>query len=250
MRLIAALLILLLAPPAEAQTVSILTYHRFNPDHAPGATTVTTRTFAAQMNRIVALGIPVIPLRALFDGTTLPPRAIAITADDGHRSVFSEMFPILKAHRFPATLFLNPPGLGQGSYLRWPELLEMQATGLIDCEPHTISHPDFNTERKRRSPEAFVAFLRHELEDSRTLLRSRLGGPQDLLAWPFGIHDPALEAAAQAAGYTAAFALGGRAAPAEGPKFAIPRYQVYETDLGARFDAILAGTPRTVAKSQ
>lgn len=248
MRLIAALLILLLAAPAEAQTVSILTYHRFNPDHAPGATTVTTRTFAAQMNRIAALGIPVVPLRALFDGTVLPPRAIAITADDGHRSVFTEMFPILKAHRFPATLFLNPPGLGQGSYLRFPELLEMQASGLIDCEPHTISHPNFNTERARRGPDAFAAFLRHELEDSRTMLRNRLGGAQDLLAWPYGLHDPALEAAAQAAGYTAAFALGGRAAPMDAPKFAIPRYQVYETDLGSRFDAILAGTPRTAAR--
>ena len=249
MRLIAALLILLLVSPARAQTVSILTYHRFNPDHAPGATTVTTRTFAAQMNRIAALGIPVVPLRALFDGTTLPPRAIALTADDGHRSVFTEMFPILKAHHFPATLFLNPPGLGQGSYLRFPELLEMQATGLVDCAPHTTSHPHFTTERARRSPEAFTAYLRHELEDSRASLRNRLGGPQDLLAWPFGIHDPTLEAAAQAAGYTAAFALGGRAAPADAPKFAIPRYQIYETDLDSRFDAVLFGIPRGAAKS-
>ena len=249
MRLIAALLILLLVSPARAQTVSILTYHRFNPDHAPGATTVTTRTFAAQMNRIAALGIPVVPLRALFDGTALPPHAIAITADDGHRSVFTEMFPILKAHHFPATLFLNPPGLGQGSFLRWRELLEMQATGLIDCEPHTLSHPDFNTERKRRSPEAFAVYLRHEIEDSRSSLQNRLGGPQDLLAWPFGIHDPTLEAAAQAAGYTAAFALGGRASPADAQKFAIPRYQVYEADLGSRFDAVLSGIPRGAAKS-
>ena len=250
MRLIAALLILLLVFPARAQTVSILTYHRFNPDHAPGATTVTTRTFAAQMNRIAALDIPVVPLRALFDGTPLPPRAIAITADDGHRSVYTEMFPILKAHRFPATLFLNPPGLGQGTYLRFAELLEMQATGLIDCQPHTVSHPNFNTERARRSPEAFTAFLRHELEDSRASLRNRLGGSQALLAWPFGIHDPALEAAAQAAGYTAAFALGGRASRADAPKFAIPRYQVYETDLGSRFDAVLLGSPRGAATSR
>ena len=80
-------------------------------------------------------------------------------------------------------------------------------------------------------------------------MRNRLGGPQDLLAWPFGIHDPTLEAAAQAAGYTAAFALGGRAAPADAPKFAIPRYQIYETDLDSRFDAVLFGIPRGAAKS-
>ena len=248
MRPIAALLLLLLTCPAAAQTVSILTYHRFNPDRAPGPTTVTTAVFAAQMDRIAAAGIPVIPLRALIDGTALPPHAVAITADDGHRSVFTEMYPILKAHRFPATLFLNPPGLDHGSYLRWPELTEMQASGLIDCEPHTISHPDFRAERARRTPQAFAALVKRELEDSRRTLIARLGGKQDLLAWPYGIHEPDLEAAAQAAGYSAAFALGGHAAPSGGPLFAIPRYQVYDSDRGARFDAILAGTPRTGAK--
>ncbi len=248
MRLIAALLLLLFAAPACAQTVSILAYHRFSPDHAPGATTVTTRVFAAQLDRIAALGIPVIPLRALFDGTTLPQRAVAITADDGHRSVFTEMFPLLQAHRFHATLFLNPPGLGHGTYLRWEEIAAMQASGLVDAEPHTMTHPDFRTERTRRPPEAFAAFLRQELEAPRRLLAARLGGTMDLLAWPYGINDPALHQAAQAAGYRAAFALGGRAAPPDAAPFAIPRYQVYDTDLGARFDAILSGRPR--AKSQ
>jgi peptidoglycan/xylan/chitin deacetylase (PgdA/CDA1 family) len=248
MRLIPALLVLLLALPAHAQTVSILTYHRFNPDRAPGATTVTTRVFAGQMDRIAALGLTVIPLRALFDGTKLPDRAVAITADDGHRSVFSQMYPILKAHRFPATLFLNPPSLGRGANLRWEELTEMQASGLIDCEPHTMSHPDFRAERDRRTPSEFAAFLKRELEESRRILADRLGGRQDLLAWPYGIHDAALEAAAQAAGYRAAFALGGRAALPGSPAFAVPRYQVYEADLGPGFDAILAGRPRAGAK--
>ncbi len=248
MRLIAALLILLLATPASAQTVSILTYHRVNPDTARGATTVTTRVFAAQMARIAELGIPVIPLRALFDGTRLPDHAVAITADDGHRSVFTQMFPILKAHRFPATLFLNPPGLGHGSYLRWDELSEMEASGLIDSQAHTMSHPIFRVERIRRPPEAFDAFLKRELEDPRWILVEHLGGKRDLMAWPYGLHDPALEAAAQAAGYTAAFALGGRVARFGGSPFAIARYQIYEADLGARLDSVLNGHPRAASQ--
>jgi peptidoglycan/xylan/chitin deacetylase (PgdA/CDA1 family) len=246
MRLILALLMLLTPVLARAQpvTVSVLAYHRFSPTGSTGATTVSTPVFAAQMDRIAELHIPVVPLRALLAGTGLPAHAIAITADDGHRSVFTEMFPILQRHGFPATLFLNPPGIGHGSYLRWEEIATMRAGGLIDCEPHTLSHPNFNDERGRRTPEAYAAFVRRELEGGRDALRQRLGGAQDVLAWPFGIHDPMLEAAAADAGYVAAVALGGRAAVIGGPAFAIPRYQVYEADQGARLDAVLRGLPR------
>ncbi len=246
MRLVIFVLALLLAPPAWAETasVSILTYHRFNPHGSPGATTVSTPVFAAQMARIAERGIPVVALRAVVAGEGLPARAVAITADDGHRSVYTEMFPILKRHGFHATLFLNPPGLGQGSYLRWEEIAEMVASGLVDCEPHTTSHPHFPTEQARRTKEDYAQFVARELTAPRQALAARLGGAKDLLAWPFGVHDAELEAAAAAAGYRAAFALGGRAAPAGAPRFAIPRYQVYEADLGAPFDAVLNGVPR------
>ncbi|MCX7380525.1 MAG: polysaccharide deacetylase family protein [Alphaproteobacteria bacterium] len=247
MRLVIFVLALLLALPARAETtfVSILTYHRFNPQGSTGATTVSTKVFAAQMARIAERAIPVVVLRAVVLGEGLPARAVAITADDGHRSVYTEMFPILKRHGFHATLFLNPPGLGQGSYLRWEEIAEMLASGLIDCAPHTISHPNFPGERARRTPPDFARFLARELRDPREVLAARLGVAADLLAWPYGIHDAELEEAAEAAGYLAAFALGGRAAPAGAPRFAIPRYQVYEADIGARFDAVLNGVPRS-----
>ncbi len=250
MRLVFFVLSLLAAVPAMAETptVSILTYHRFNPAGSPGATTVSTAVFAAQMARIAERGLAVLDLHAVISGEALPPHAVAITADDGHRSVYTEMFPILKRHGFHATLFLNPPGIGRGSYLRWDELAEMQASGLIDCEPHTSSHPNFNTERTTRTPADFAQFVARELDEPRKTLTTHLGGPQDMLAWPYGIHDPALEAAAQAAGYRAAFALGGRVAPIGGPAYAIPRYQVYEADIGLRFDAVLNGTPRALPR--
>lgn len=222
----------------------VLAYHRFDPEGSTGATTVATATFAAQMAQIAASGWTVVPLRALVDGSALPDRAVAITADDGHRSVYAQMFPILRRHGFQATLFLNPPGLGHGSYLRWEELAEMLASGLVEAQPHTMSHPNFNTERARRSPEDFAAFVHRQLVDCREILRARLGGRQDILAWPYGVHGPDLEEAAQAAGYVAAFALGGTAVRPDSPRYAMPRYQVYEADGPGRFGAILRGVSR------
>ena len=243
MRLLAVLL-LLIGAPAAAQSVSVLTYHRFSPDRSSGATTVSTPVFAAQIERIATLGIAVVPLRAVFDGRALPGRAVAITADDGHRSVYTEMYPILKARRLPFTLFINPPGIGGGSYLRWAELAEMTASGLADIEAHTMSHPDFRATRGRLGADAFAAFVQRELEEPRRVLGARLGVSADILAWPYGNSDAGLVAAAEAAGYAAAFALGGEAARPGAPRFAIPRYQVYEGDLGARLDAVLGGVPR------
>ena len=48
----------------------------------------------------------------------------------------------------------------------------------------------------------------------------------DVLAWPFGIHDPGLEAAAMAAGYRASLALGERRARDTDPPQALPRFLI------------------------
>ena len=238
---------LLLATTARAEAPArtpILTYHRFHPTIAGAATVVTTPLFIRQMEVIAALGRPVIPLRTLLGGAAVPKGAVVITDDDGFRSAYTEMFPVLRRFGFHATLFINPPAIGGGAYLTWPQLAEMQASGLVDIQPHTLTHPNFRAEQARRTPADFTAFVARELGGSRAMLQSRLGVAADILAWPYGIHDPTLEEAARAAGYVAAVALGGRAAVADSPAFALPRYQVYETDEPARFRLILDGVAR------
>lgn len=245
-----------LAGPARAQSslvqappsMSVLTYHRFHPSASTSATIVSTPVFASQMAWLAANHVRVAPLReslSLAHGTSVPGPVVAISADDGWRSVYTEMFPILRQYGFHATLFINPPAIGQGgAYLTWPMIAEMVKSGFVDVQPHTLSHPNFNTERTRRDPAAFQAYLDHEIAGSRTAITANLGLRADLLAWPFGIHDAQLEAAAQKAGFAAAFALGSSPVVTGSPDFALPRYQVYETDHEARFAWLVAGNPR------
>ena len=47
-----------------------------------------------------------------------------------------------------------------------------------------------------------------------------------MLAWPFGIHDPELEAAAATAGYRASLALGERRAVDTDSPQALPRFLI------------------------
>ena len=107
-RLLHSLFLVLALPPfaharaADPGTIAVLTYHRFHPTTASAATVVTTPVFARQMAAIAAQGMPVLTLRAMLDVSSRPARAVVITADDGNRSVYTEMFPILRRHGFAA----------------------------------------------------------------------------------------------------------------------------------------------------
>jgi peptidoglycan/xylan/chitin deacetylase (PgdA/CDA1 family) len=99
--LLSALLLYSLAAGTSASDdiqVPILVYHRFGPVVADSMT-VTTPVFAAQLKYLHENGYTVIPLRQLVtyrlgNGPLPPPRSVVITVDDGHESVYTQMFPL------------------------------------------------------------------------------------------------------------------------------------------------------------
>ncbi len=250
--LLAAALASPMAARAEtAALLPVLTYHRFDPAHSNSGTIITMKVFEAQMRYLSEQNIAVARLRDVLDvahGAPLARPTVAITADDGWRTVYTEMFPIIREHRFPVTLFLNPPQIGAGAYLTWKMVAEMQATGLIDMQAHSMTHPNFNIERARRSPDAYAAFVRDELAGCLKPIAEHTGTAPDLLAWPFGIHDAQLGQAARDAGYKAAFALGSRAMQNGDTDFALPRSQIYDTDDTQRFAWMVSGHARQSLK--
>lgn len=231
-----------LAGPAEAADpprVAVLCYHRFHPTR-PGATTITTPVFAAQLASLADRRIPVLPLRQVVEGLASGnlPRgpAVAITVDDGHESVYTEMFPLIRRYRVPVTLFIYPAVISYApAALTWDQLAEMEASGLVDVESHTFRHPDFRRERARRGAADYAGFVARELTLSRGVLEHYLGHPVDILAWPYGIVDAGLERAAALAGYKAAFALNGLLARPGDDMEALPRIMIGDADRGARF---------------
>lgn len=227
--------------------VSILVYHRFGPVVADDMT-VRTEVFEGQLRLIEQRGYRIVPLKILLaalgdapDGV-LPERAVVLTVDDGHRTVYSDLFPLLKRYRIPVTLFVYPSAISNADYaLTWAQLTEMKASGLVDVQSHTFWHPNFNVERKRLAPAEYGRFVHDQFTRSKTLLEQRLGGPVDLLAWPFGIYDEQLMQWATAAGYRAAFSIERRPATRTDKPMALPRYLVVDADRGARFEALLGG---------
>ncbi|MHB1020966.1 MAG: polysaccharide deacetylase family protein [Acidobacteriaceae bacterium] len=228
----------------DAKGIPILVYHRFDKTKA-GATTITVATFKSQLDWLTAHHYRVIPLRSVVENlqgreSVGDSAVVAITADDGHRSIYTEMFPIILQYKIPVTLFIYPSAISHASYaLTWKELEEMKQSGWVDVQSHTYWHPNFRKAKARLSQSEYKDFVAFQLLRSREVIANRLGGKVDLLAWPFGISDPYLEAEALHSGYGAAFNYSGGLAQVGCNLFAIPRIPISEQDHGARFASLL-----------
>jgi peptidoglycan/xylan/chitin deacetylase (PgdA/CDA1 family) len=245
----------LLCSPANAAdqplSVPILLYHRLGPAVTDDMT-VTTAVVESQLKLIQERNWRVISLSTLLAAYTEPEappleRSVVIVADDGHRSVYSDLFPLMKRYNIPVTLFIYPSAISNpyAPYaMSWEQLAEMKASGLADIQSHTFWHPNFNTEKKRLAPAAYEKFVQEQLGKSKAVLDQKLGLKVDLLAWPFGIHDADLEQAAEKAGYVAAFTIDRRPVTRMDKRMALPRFIVTDLDRGSRFENLLAGASK------
>jgi peptidoglycan/xylan/chitin deacetylase (PgdA/CDA1 family) len=224
--------------------VSVLVYHRFAPV-VKDSMTVRTSTFRWQLDYLKQHQQPVITLRALVSylegkGAPPPPRAVVITADDGHESVFTDMLPAIREYQVPVTLFIYPSAISNASYaMTWQQLVALRETRLFDIQSHTYWHPNFKTEKRRLSADAFRAFAANQLVKPRMVLEKRLGIRPDVLAWPFGIYDDELLAMAREAGYDAAFTIDGRAVTSREQIMALPRFLMTDKATGSTFAAMV-----------
>jgi peptidoglycan/xylan/chitin deacetylase (PgdA/CDA1 family) len=171
-------------------------------------------------------------------------KRVAITFDDGYRSVARLARPILEAHGMPATVFVPTDFIGAERPMSWPgidrwldgphaaELMPMsweEASALIgagwEIGSHTCSHPQLTQVDDDR--------LRSELTESRAECERRLGVPCESLAFPYGDVDQRVMEVAMSAGYAAAAALSVRT---KSPSpYCWPRVGVYQVDQDASF---------------
>jgi peptidoglycan/xylan/chitin deacetylase (PgdA/CDA1 family)/CelD/BcsL family acetyltransferase involved in cellulose biosynthesis len=91
--------------------------------HYPAAPGAGAQGFERQLRRLAQMGtvVPLAPaLRSLTTGQPLPPRAIALTFDDGYRDNLEVGVPVLERLGLPATFFLVP-GILDGTARPWWE---------------------------------------------------------------------------------------------------------------------------------
>jgi peptidoglycan/xylan/chitin deacetylase (PgdA/CDA1 family) len=253
----ASLLFLLCLLPIEGEprdkkdtppgvSIPILLYHRFGPVVADSMT-IPTPVFESHLKYLHDGGYRVIPLRELVDryrggGLTSATRWVAICADDGHKTVYTDMFPLINKYRIPITLFLYPSAISNASYaMTWEQIREMKDTGLFDFQSHTYWHPNFKKEKERLKPADYEKLVEMQLKKSKETLEKKLNLKVDMLAWPFGICDGWLMTKATEAGYVAAFTIERHPTYPSDHRMALPRFLLTHADRGKAFDGIMSG---------
>lgn len=164
----------------------------------------------------------------------LPERAILLTFDDGYRSHYRRVFPLLLAYRMPAVFSLIGSVMGgpmdgtvryggrdwpRERFLSWEEAREMAASGLVEFASHgfdlhrgVIANPQGNElaaawariYRPGRGYESGPEFRRRlaaDLARSQELFVKQLGQKSRVLAWPFGRYNEDGLAVAREAGF-------------------------------------------------
>lgn len=140
-----------------------------------------------------------------------PKRPIAVTFDDGYRSIYENAWPVLRRKGFTATVFLIAGCLGdtnrwettdpQEPLLNHAEIAEMGAAGIC-FGSHTSTH--------RALTEIPEGNAYEELTQSRATLEALLGKPVIALAYPFNKQNRRIRKFARLAGYRAAVLGRGR----------------------------------------
>lgn len=228
--------------------VPILLYHRFGPVVADNMT-VTTTVFESHLKYLRDNGYTVIPLIRLVNyylkrGSPPPHRSVVITSDDGHKSIYTNMLPLVKKYRVPVTLFIYPSAISNASYaMTWDQLREMKKTGFFDFQSHSYWHPNLRKDRRRLTPAEYDKFVDMQLKKSKSRLEEELGVKVVMLAWPFGIYDDELISKATGAGYVAAFTIERRLSSSSDNIMALPRYLMVDADRGKRFERLLVESP-------
>jgi peptidoglycan/xylan/chitin deacetylase (PgdA/CDA1 family) len=218
------LAIILPGAARAADSAVIVMYHRFGETEYP-STDIRLEQFEAQLKELQSGGYHVMPLEDIVSAfrrkEALPDRAVALTIDDAYRSVYQEAWPRLRKAGLPFTLFAStgPADAGTAGYMTWDELRELASAG-VTIGNHTVSHahlPDIGEDR-----------LRRELEDANSRFREELGFAPKLLAFPYGEYGRREAAAAEAAGFIAAFGQQSGVAYANAELYGLPRFALNE----------------------
>jgi peptidoglycan/xylan/chitin deacetylase (PgdA/CDA1 family) len=205
---------------------AILTFHSI--DASGSVLSFKEQFFDALLANLKKKAIPVCTLDSLLSSTEKT--GVAITFDDGMKSVVQNALPILQKYEAPAHLFL-PTGIINREYklgndltkplpfemLDWNEVETLHSAG-VHIESHTHSHPDIRLLSADQITE--------ECGKADEIIQSRLGRKPGYFAYPFGYHNRRSRDIVRAC-YSGSVTTELRKLGADEDKAALPRLDAY-----------------------
>lgn len=165
---------------------AIIAFHSI--DDSGSVLSFPVRLFESLLESLSLSNIPVLSLDELLKNETK--KGIALTFDDGMKSVFSEALPVLKEYKLASHLYLTAGVVGKNNQwptqpksarefemLSWDDIERLQNAGM-SIESHTMTHPDMRV--------LSVAQMEEECELADELIERHTGRRPQYFAYPYG----------------------------------------------------------------
>lgn len=215
------------------QSFRVLCYHdirdnlRESMSTSPDPTAIGIDEFIQQLSWLNENGYHPVSLQQIIDAKAgrarLPEKAILLTFDDGYKSAYTKVFPLLKQFRFPAVIALvgewleaTPDArveygdgqLPRSAFVDWEEVREMAASGLVEVASHThgmhkgiVANPQGNSlpaavtlnyradKKGYESDEEYAQRVKADFRRNAELIKREIGKAPRALVWPYGAYN-------------------------------------------------------------
>ncbi|EMJ86102.1 polysaccharide deacetylase [Leptospira kirschneri str. JB] len=224
--------------------VPVLCYHHLAPQGGPmGGYNLHPNLLEEQFKFLKAAGYQTVRLDQFYSyingkkPSDFPDKPILLTFDDGSKTHWEVLVPLLKKYGFTASIFIYPSIISSDKkyYMTWDQLNNALDSGVLDLGSHTLYHPKLPTMSR--------ALIRKQLLESKQILETKTGRKVIDLAYPFGLFDPRVIEEAKAIGYRMAFTVNpGKNLPGT-PVYNIHRSLVPWGQSQSAFNSILTMAP-------
>jgi biofilm PGA synthesis lipoprotein PgaB len=232
------LLAFMVPMPALGVEYDVIAYHDVRDDVAgkydADRYAISTEHLVAHFRWLRQAGFTPVSVDAILDAeaghSALPEKPVLLTFDDGLRSFYTRVFPLLKLFEFPAVVsvvssWIEQDGevdyggktLDRHDFLTWDQLREMQASGLVEIASHTHAmhegipgNPQGNlqpaavtrryADQRYEDEISYRARVAKDLATSIATITRETGRPPRVVTWPFGAFNQPISQIAAALG--------------------------------------------------
>lgn len=160
--------------------------------------------------------------------------AIAVSFDDGYKTVLYQAAPLLAGAGIPFTVFIPTGWVGSvPTVMNKAEIRELLKFPGVTVGSHGVRHI--------RLTEATPVGLEEELAGSRAFLEDLSGQTVDLLSYPYGACDQRVAQSARNAGYRLAFTSRFGVNTPQSPRMFLRRTDIWATDTSKAFLEKISG---------
>ncbi len=212
------------APEDLSDRALVLCWHTFL--GAPDINTdLSLAKFGAQLDTIRALGYRFVTIDRVLAGDISGRMNVAVTIDDGHRTVPRAIEKVLVPRGIVPTLFVYPAVLGTTDFSMSDTVLAQLVASGVPVGAHGYHHLYVNEALFKSQPAEFMK----EIYKSKARAEGLSGHFVLVYAYPYGSYSPRTESEVEKAGFSAAFAVKPGfvyANPGLNDTFALPRLVV------------------------